>query len=225
MGAIIAECKHISKTYGKGAGKTEALKDVSLKIEQGEFVMILGESGSGKTTLLHILGLMDESTEGEYFFDGQDAASLSEKEKAKLRNKKLGFVFQKYHLIKTMTTRENTELPLGYAKKRKAERREAADAMLRRVGLSEKLHARVSELSGGQQQRVAIARALVGKPEMILADEPTGNLDSRTALEIMELLSSLHEEGNTIVMITHNERLVSYASRVIRLKDGRIKND
>lgn len=222
MGTIIAECRHISKIYGKGEGKTQALQDVSLIIERGEFVMILGESGSGKTTLLHILGLMDEGTEGEYFFDGTDTASLSEQEKAKLRNKKLGFVFQKYHLIKTMTTMENIELPLGYAKKKKAERRKAADAMLQRVGLSEKLKARVSELSGGQQQRVAIARALVGQPEIILADEPTGNLDSVTAAEIMELFASLHKEGNTIIMITHNERLVSYASRVIRLKDGRL---
>lgn len=223
MGAVIAECRHISKTYGKGEGKTQALQDVSLIIERGEFVMILGESGSGKTTLLHILGLMDESTEGEYLFEGIDTGSLSEREKAKLRNKKLGFVFQKYHLIKIMTTMENIELPLGYAKKKKAERRKAANAMLRRVGLSEKLKAKVSELSGGQQQRVAIARALVGQPEIILADEPTGNLDSVTATEIMELFASLHKEGNTIIMITHNERLVSYASRVIRLKDGRLE--
>ncbi len=223
MGAVIAECRHISKTYGKGEGKTQALQDVSLIIERGEFVMILGESGSGKTTLLHILGLMDESTEGEYLFEGIDTGSLSEREKAKLRNKKLGFVFQKYHLIKTMTTMENIELPLGYAKKKKAERRKAANAMLRRVGLSEKLKAKVSELSGGQQQRVAIARALVGQPEIILADEPTGNLDSVTATEIMELFASLHKEGNTIIMITHNERLVSYASRVIRMKDGRLE--
>lgn len=223
MGAVIAECRHISKTYGKGEGKTQALQDVSLIIERGEFVMILGESGSGKTTLLHILGLMDESTEGEYLFEGIDTGSLSEREKAKLRNKKLGFVFQKYHLIKTMTTMENIELPLGYAKKKKAERRKAANAMLRRVGLSEKLKAKVSELSGGQQQRVAIVRALVGQPEIILADEPTGNLDSVTATEIMELFASLHKEGNTIIMITHNERLVSYASRVIRMKDGRLE--
>jgi len=222
--AQIVRLDNVHKIYGVGQARVHALRDVSLRIERGEFVAVMGPSGSGKSTLLHILGCLDRPTEGKYYFDGSDTALLSERELVRIRNRRIGFVFQSYNLLPRETALENVTLPLIYAgAERAAERGRAA---LAAVGLEARAHHRPGQLSGGEQQRVAIARALVKNPDLLLADEPTGNLDSRTAASLMELLSRIHHDaGLTIVLITHNPDIAAYAQRIIRLHDGCIVAD
>ena len=216
------QLQKITKTYGKGEAEVEALRDLSLEIQKGEFVGILGPSGSGKSTLLNILGLIDEPTSGSYLLDGQDISKLSHHDACKLRADNFGYVTQNFALISELTVTENVMLPLRYSTKRIKNKRALAEQMLERVGLSEKKNAFPTQLSGGQQQRVAIARALVNHPKVILADEPTGALDSATGQSVMALLSELYGEGQTILMVTHDERLLPYFTRVVRVKDGKI---
>lgn len=216
------EMKQIVKYYGKGDNVTEALKGVSLKIEKGEFVAITGHSGCGKSTLLNILGGMDRQTKGEYFYDGTDVSRMSEKELAGFRNRHIGFVFQAFHLAGELTALENVALPLGYAGVGAKERKERAKVLLEKVGLSGKYKAHPAKLSGGEMQRVAIARALSNHPQVLLADEPTGNLDRENGEMIMKILRELNEEGMTIIMVTHDLELAAMADRCIRMADGNI---
>lgn len=214
--------KDIRKIYQSGKVETEALKGISLNVEEGEFVMLTGKSGCGKTTLLSILGGMEQASSGEYCFEGTEVSGMKADRMAAFRNKSLGFVFQAYHLIDSLRTIDNVELPLGYAGVKKSERKKRALEALRRVGLEERVRHYPSQLSGGQQQRVAIARAIVNHPRVLLADEPTGNLDAGNRQEIMKLLSELHESGMTIIMVTHDQDLLSYATKVCRMSDGRM---
>ncbi len=214
--------QNLKKVYRTKNIETVALRDISLEICEGEFVMIFGRSGCGKSTLLNILGGMDSMTEGSYRFQGIELGKLNDRELAAFRNKKAGFVFQAFHLINDLNALQNVEMPLGYAGMKRSLRKEKAEAALRRVGLEDRMHFYPSQLSGGQQQRVAIARAIVNKPRVILADEPTGNLDEENCHSIMALLTQLNQEGATIIMVTHDNSLVQYASRVIHIRDGEI---
>lgn len=215
--------KKIEKVYGAGQNTFKALDGISLEIKKGEFVAIVGASGSGKSTLLNIIGCMDSPTGGEYFFENENILNKKYKQLAAFRNKKIGFVFQSFHLADDCTAAENVEMPLGYAGIKKAQRIERVEKILSEVGLSEKAKNFPKQLSGGQQQRVAIARALVNDPELILADEPTGNLDTYNSAQIMDLFQKIHRDSNrTIIMITHNPELAEQADRVIRITDGRI---
>ena len=216
------EMKEIVKHYGKGDNVTEALKGISLRIENGEFTAITGHSGCGKSTLLNILGGMDRQTKGEYFCDGEDVSGMSERELAKFRNSHIGFVFQAFHLAGELTAAENVALPLGYAGVGAKERKERAKVLLDRVGLAEKYKAYPAKLSGGEMQRVAIARALANHPRILLADEPTGNLDHKNGEKIMALLRELNKEGMTVVMVTHDLELAAMADRCIHMADGSI---
>jgi putative ABC transport system ATP-binding protein len=200
----------------------QALKDINLSINKGEFVAIIGPSGSGKSTLMNILGLLDHPTEGSYHLDGHDVAYLKDDQRAELRNKKIGFVFQSFNLLTRTSAVDNVALPLIYSGVKSKERIERAKKSLDGVGLSEKYNSKPNQLSGGQQQRVAIARALVTNPEIIFADEPTGNLDSKTGAEILKLLQDLNDKGRTIILITHDKNIASHAKRVVTIKDGRI---
>ena len=221
----VIELKGLTKRYGYGDTESFALKDFDLKIKRGEFVMIMGPSGCGKTTLLNIIGLLDKATSGEYELNGEDVASISASRKAKLRAKKIGFIFQNFNLIEDIPIIENVSLPLVYTGHTKMARLRQASSALGRFHLQEREYYLPSQLSGGQQQRVAIARAIVSDPEIILADEPTGNLDSRSSHIVMEELKAIHEEGNTIIMVTHNPSLTTYATRVINMLDGQIDTD
>lgn len=221
----VIHLKNLVKTYGMGDAEQRALDGVNLEIEQGEFVAIMGPSGCGKTTLLNMLGLLDRADDGEYLLDGVDVESLSNRRRARIRSSQVGFVFQNFNLIERMTVIENVALPLTYHGMRHVKRLEVASAVLKTFHLSEREYYLPHQLSGGQLQRVAIARALVNKPSLILADEPTGNLDSRSSHVIMEELADLHARGNTILMVTHNPNLTSYASRVISMLDGRVASD
>lgn len=212
---------NLNKTYNSGI-KVQALKDVSLIIEQGEFTLIVGKSGSGKSTLLNIIGCMDEYDSGEYLFLDQDVKSLSSRELAQFRNHKIGFVFQSFQLINEITVRENIEMPMGISGVSKSERRARVSKLLELVELEEKIDCKPLELSGGQQQRIAIARALANNPDVLLCDEPTGNLDEKNGIRIMELLKELNEKGTTIIMVTHDLSLKEYAHRIIQMKDGEI---
>lgn len=213
----MVKTENITKSFKTSHGRLDVLKGISFSIEKGEFMMLLGKSGGGKSTLLNILGLMDTPTGGTYLLDGQDIGSISAREKTKIRGSKIGFVFQAYNLISTMTAYENVELPLGYQGMAKEKRQALVLEALEKVGLSERASHLPVDMSGGEQQRVAIARAMVIRPQLILADEPTGNLDRDTSAEIMELLRGL---GCTVFMVTHNEDLLSYADRFIRLERG-----
>ena len=213
----------VSKIYHIGGEEVHALDHARMHISPGEFVSIIGPSGSGKSTMMNIIGCLDVADSGEYLLDGLPIEQYSERELTRVRNRKIGFIFQNFNLIQRMTAEENVELPLIYQGVRTAQRRQRVWEALERVGLSKRGHHRPTELSGGQQQRVAIARALVTEPSLFLADEPTGNLDSRTGNEIMELFHELHERGNTLVLITHDEKVAQQACRRIRIFDGRVE--
>ena len=213
----------VSKTYEMGEGVVRALDHVDLQVDQGDFLAIVGPSGSGKSTMMNILGLLDVPDEGRYLLDGMDVGALSDNRLASIRNEKIGFVFQSFNLLGKLTALENVKLPLSYAGVRLKEADARARKQLALVGLEGREHHLPNQLSGGQQQRVSIARALAGEPEIILADEPTGALDSRTGVEIMELFKSLHAEGQTVILITHNQELADEAQRVVRIADGLIQ--
>lgn len=223
----VAELRDISKVYYKPDGSVlvEALKGVSLSIPYGQYVAIMGASGSGKSTLMNILGCLDQPTRGEYLLDGRDVAQMDDDELSRVRGKKIGFVFQAFNLISELNIVDNVQVPLFYQGVPRAERTERAIEKLNIVGLGNRLTHRPKELSGGQQQRVAIARALVNDPSVLMADEPTGNLDSRTGTAILELLDQLHGQGLTIIMVTHDERVADRCQRVVRLRDGQIESD
>ncbi len=214
--------RNISKIYNKGDNEVRALDGVSFSIAPGEFVAIVGQSGSGKSTLMNILGCLDTPTGGEYILDGSNVAGLKEKRLTEIRNRRIGFVFQGFNLIGGLDALENVELPLTYRGIPKEERRSLAEDALRQVGLSRRLRHRPAQMSGGQQQRVAIARAIAAKPPIILADEPTGNLDSKSGAVIMDILNSLNAEGRTVILITHDEKIAAAANRVLQIHDGRI---
>lgn len=212
----------ITKTYEVGKEKVEVLKNIDLSVKAGEFVAIMGPSGSGKSTLMNIIGCLDRPTKGKYFLDGVDVSGLKDVELARVRNSSIGFVFQQFHLLPRLTALKNVELPMIYSGIGKKERRERAEEALRKMGLAERMDYLPNALSGGQRQRVAIARAIVNKPKLILADEPTGALDTKTSRSIMELFARLNEEGTTIVVVTHEPEVAKYAERIIMLRDGEI---
>lgn len=215
------ELTNINKYYNLGKDKLHVLKSLNLEIKKGEFVMIMGKSGSGKTTLMNSLGFLDRFDDGIYNFNGEDVTNINENKKSELRNKYMGFIFQQFHLIDSLTIGKNVELPLLYkGGVPHKERKELVEKYLKLVGLEEKINRFPKELSGGQQQRIAIARSLINDPYVIFADEPTGALDSETSVQIMDILKKLNEEGKTIIMVTHDDDLVQYATRVIRIKDG-----
>jgi putative ABC transport system ATP-binding protein len=217
--------RDVVKTYVMGADTVHALRGVSLEIHRNEYVAVMGPSGSGKSTLMNVIGCLDTPTSGTYSLEGQMVADMSEYQLADIRNQRIGFVFQTFNLIPRTSVFHNVELPLIYAGVSKAQRRARAERAIERVGLLDRMKHRPNELSGGQRQRVAIARALVCNPSIILADEPTGNLDSKTSDEIMEVLDELHRAGQTIVLVTHEDYIAEHAHRVIRLRDGRIESD
>ena len=217
--------KNLKKTYFLGGEEVHALDDVSLSIKEHEFVAIIGQSGSGKSTFMNMLGCLDRPDSGEITLDGTDILKCKEKELSVIRNKKIGFIFQQFHLLPKLSALENVELPLIYQGMPTKKRREKVVKALKSVGLEKRMNHKPNQLSGGQQQRVAIARALVGEPSLILADEPTGNLDSRSGKEIMMLLHNLHEEGNTIVLITHDNTVAMEAPRQVQISDGKIIKD
>lgn len=221
----LIELKNISKTYCIDNVETPAVRGVSFAINQGEFVAIMGPSGSGKSTLLHILGFLDKQTDGEYFFDGKKFDDYSKNELAHVRNKKMGFIFQTFNLLPRTSVLENVKLPLLYSGTKESTWNEIAIKAINGVGLSHRVHHLSSQLSGGEQQRVAIARALINDPQVIFADEPTGNLDSKSGGQIMEIIESLNAEGHTIILITHETYTAEYAERIIRLKDGAMESD
>lgn len=216
------DIKNMSKIYEMGNNKVYALNNINLNIKEHEFVSIIGPSGSGKSTLMNMLGCLDVPTEGTYILDGKPISKMSDDELAEIRNKKIGFVFQGFNLLPKLTAIENVELPLIYQNISAKERRERAKKALASVGLEERINHTPNELSGGQQQRVAIARALITNPPLILADEPTGNLDSKSGKEVMEIFKSLNEQGNTIVLITHDNDVAREAKRIIRIQDGKL---
>ncbi len=222
---MLIEAHNLQKDYPMGSINFLALQGVSLEMDNGDFTAIMGASGSGKSTLLHLLGCLDRPSQGWYRFDGLDVENLSDLELSKLRNRKIGFVFQTFNLIRQYNVMENVELPLIYAGFRREKRRASSMSIIRRVGLEDKLKHHPNDLSGGEVQRVAIARALASDPLVLLADEPTGNLDSRTGEEIMELFTSVNQDGTTILMVTHNQEVASHAKRLIEMKDGLIIRD
>ena len=221
----LIELKDIYKIYQMGSEKVRANDGISLSIEKGEFVAIVGKSGSGKSTLMNIIGALDVPTEGEYYLGGEDVSHMSDNQLAEIRNKMIGFIFQQYNLLPRDNLLENVELPLLYAGVPNPERKERALRSLEKVGLADKWASRPKQLSGGQQQRVSIARALAGSPSLILADEPTGALDSRTSRDVLDFMKELNREGNTIVMITHDRSIAMEARRVVRIHDGKINFD
>jgi len=222
---MLIDIKDVKKIYQLGAVEVPALKGVDLGIEPNEYVAIMGPSGSGKSTLMNILGCLDTPTSGRYLFSGEDVSRMDDDQLATIRNKKIGFVFQTFNLLPRANALHNVELPLIYSGIPSARRKEMARAALERVGLGDRVDHKPNELSGGQRQRVAIARALVNNPSIILADEPTGNLDTKTGEEIMEIFQQLYEEGNTIILVTHEAYIAEHANRIIRLRDGLIESD
>ncbi|HMO38977.1 MAG TPA: ABC transporter ATP-binding protein [Saprospiraceae bacterium] len=221
----ILSVKELKKTYIMGTTQVHALQSVSLDINKNEYVALMGPSGSGKSTLMNLLGCLDTPTSGEYLLNGTSVSTMTDSELAEIRNKEIGFVFQTFNLLPRLSALENVALPLVYGGVSKAKRLERAQEVLEAVGLGDRVDHKPNELSGGQRQRVAIARALVNNPSIILADEPTGNLDSKTSAEIMQILGSLHRQGNTIILVTHEPDIAEYAHRVVRLRDGLVESD
>ncbi len=222
---MLIRTENISKTYRLGAVDVLALRGVTLDIEQGEYVALMGPSGSGKSTLMHLLGCLDTPTDGKYWLAGKDVTTLDDIELARLRNKEIGFVFQSFNLLPRLSAEANVQLPMTYAGVRHRERVDRARELLTLVGLGDRIHHRSNELSGGEMQRVALARALANRPSLILADEPTGNLDSRTGTEVMALLDGFAARGNTVVLVTHDQTVADHARRIIRLRDGLVETD
>lgn len=221
----VLRLEHIIKQYSQNELSVMALNDINLLVEDGEFVSIMGTSGSGKSTMLNILGCLDRPTQGAYYLDGENVANLQDEQLAVIRNRKIGFVFQSFNLLPKLSALENVELPMVYAGASKKERHEKALIALEKVGLGGRVRHKPNELSGGQRQRVAIARALVNSPAILMADEPTGNLDSRSTIEIMEIFQNLNNDGTTIVMVTHEPDVAQYTKRIALFKDGQIIND
>ncbi len=225
MSEPIIEIKNITRDFPLGSEIVKVLKGIDLNINKGEYVALMGPSGSGKSTLMNILGCLDTPTGGSYILNGKDVSRMADDELATIRNKEIGFVFQTFNLLPRTTALDNVALPMIYAGFKKAERNERATKVLTQVGLEDRMDHKPNQLSGGQRQRVAVARALVNHPSIILADEPTGNLDSKTSVEIMKLFNEIHTNGNTVILVTHEEEIASYAHRVIRLRDGVIESD
>lgn len=221
----LIDVRNVYKIYNPGENEVRALDGVSLTIEEGEFVAIIGQSGSGKSTLMNMLGLLDTCTSGEYYMDGVDVSHLSDDALSEIRNKKIGFIFQGFNLISSLTAKGNVELPLVYRGMKRSEREKLSAKALEMVGLEKRMYHRPAQMSGGQQQRVAIARAIAAKPPLILADEPTGNLDSHSGKDVMKIIHHLHSEGRTIILITHDNGIAAEAQRVIRIQDGKIIDD
>ena len=221
----VIRTRDISKVYRMGTETVHALKSISIEVKRGEYVAFMGPSGSGKSTFMNIIGCLDTPTNGQYILNGHDVSSLTESSLAEIRNKEIGFVFQTFNLLPRQTALENVSLPLIYAGYSSSQRKEKAYATLESVGLADRAKHRPNELSGGQRQRVAIARALVNDPSIILADEPTGNLDTKTSYDIMELFQRLHDSGNTIIMVTHEDDIAHYAHRIVRMRDGLVETD
>ena len=224
MSALV-EIKDVCKIYNPGENEVRALDHVSLTIDEQEFVAIIGHSGSGKSTLMNMLGCLDVPTSGQYWLHGQDVSALSDDELSDIRNREIGFIFQGFNLIPNLTALENVELPLIYRGVSKSVREELSVEALKKVGLEHRMDHKPSEMSGGQQQRVAIARAIAQAPPVILADEPTGNLDSNSTKEIMDILKGLHKEGRTVILITHDNEIAAQAKRVIKIRDGKVESD
>jgi len=222
---LMISVRDLARTYIMGTEEVHALRSVSLDIQRNEYVALMGPSGSGKSTLMNILGCLDTPTAGTYYLNNQLVSEMTDSELAAVRNKEIGFVFQTFNLLPRLSALENVALPLVYAGMRKSDRIEIAEDVLAQVGLGDRMHHKPNELSGGQRQRVAIARALVNKPSIILADEPTGNLDTKTSLEIMEIFGQIHSLGNTIILVTHEPDIAEYAQRAIRLRDGMVESD
>lgn len=221
----IIRLDQISRSFQMGAETLQVLKGINLTIEKNEYVALMGPSGSGKSTLMNILGCLDTPTNGKYWLDDLDVSMMNDDELAEIRNKKIGFIFQTFNLIPRLSTLENVAMPLIYAGVGRKERIERAEEVLMKVGLADRMGHKPNELSGGQRQRVAIARSLVNNPSLLLADEPTGNLDSKTSYEIMALFEQLHDQGNTIVIVTHEEDIATYTHRIVRLRDGMVEGD
>jgi putative ABC transport system ATP-binding protein len=221
----IIRLDQISRSFQMGAETLQVLKGINLTIEKNEYVALMGPSGSGKSTLMNILGCLDTPTNGKYWLDDLDVSTMNDDELAEIRNKKIGFIFQTFNLIPRLSTLENVAMPLIYAGVGRKERIERAEEVLMKVGLADRMGHKPNELSGGQRQRVAIARSLVNNPALLLADEPTGNLDSKTSYEIMALFEQLHDQGNTIVIVTHEEDIATYTHRIVRLRDGMVEGD
>ncbi len=221
----IISVNELSRTYIMGTEKVHALRSVSLEIKKNEYVALMGPSGSGKSTLMNILGCLDTPTSGQYFLNQQLVSDMSDGDLAAVRNKEIGFVFQTFNLLPRLSALDNVALPLVYAGLKRSRREEIAEHVLEQVGLTDRMYHKPNELSGGQRQRVAIARALVNNPSIILADEPTGNLDTKTSLEIMDIFGKIHELGNTIILVTHEQDISLYAHRVVKLRDGYVESD
>jgi len=225
MSELLIQITNIKRDFVLGSEIVYVLKGIDLDIKKGEYVALMGPSGSGKSTLMNLLGCLDTPTSGQYILNGKDASKMTDDELADIRNKEIGFVFQTFNLLPRTTALDNVALPMIYAGFSKSERRQRATEVLTQVNLSDRMDHQPNQLSGGQRQRVAIARALVNRPSIILADEPTGNLDSKTSVEIMNLFGEIHSNGNTVILVTHEEDIAAYANRVIRLRDGLIESD